>query len=167
MDTINTNATPQGDVDVPKTQVQSSAADSKVEDKEAGNTQPKTKEAQTLSKQGEKKTEAEEQSGSPKKNDFDDDYKRRLEALEARELRADARELMKQEGLPLSCLDFVLRSDLEQTKSSIETFKQVFQEALSDALKEQLRGTTPPKGNFGNTENVDTQASIFAKALKG
>lgn len=159
METTNTQATLQGESTTLET------GENKVVTPDNGTkTETNPKAAQAKEKQEETKVTVESEKAEP---DLAEDYKRRLEALEARELKADATELMKQEGLPLSCLDFVLKSDMEQTKSSMETFKQVFQEAVADAVKEKLKGTTPPQGNFGNTANVDTEASIFAKALNG
>ncbi len=100
------------------------------------------------------------------KNSSDEDYKKRLEALEAKELKSNTIDYLKEKELPEGCLDFVLTKDLESTKKNIDSFKVVFDEAVKTELAKSLKGRTPYAGDYGNINKGTNMADTFAKALR-
>ena len=97
----------------------------------------------------EAKTEAEklakmnaEQKAQYEREKQEADYQKRLADLNARELKATAKETLASEGLPLELAEVLNYTDAETCKSSIEAVKTAFQSAVEKAVNEKLKDLT-------------------------
>ena len=84
------------------------------------------------------------------------DFNKRLADLNARELKATAKETLASEGLPLELAEVLNYTDAETCKSSIEAVKTAFQSAVEKAVNEKLKGkSTPRSGQGGNQDTFN------------
>ena len=84
------------------------------------------------------------------------DFNKRLAELNARELKATAKDTLASEGLPAELAEVLNYSDAETCNKSIEHVKKAFQTAIEKAVNEKLGDNNPPKrGN--STEDAETE----------
>lgn len=115
-----------------------------------------------------------------KLRDMGDDEKKQYEeeqrtkSLEEREtklflkeLEGTAKELLAEENLPSKAVPFVMGKDLEETKTKIEEFKEMFSTALAASIDERLKGKgqTLDSGSKGGT--VEDERDAIRQSVKG
>lgn len=115
-------------------------------------------EKERLSKLSEKERKEEELSQREK------DIEKRLREIELKELKADAVTDLTDKGLPADFADFLLAEDAEKTLENINKFKEAFDNAVNEAVKEKLRQDTPKVGS--NRLNSGKSTSIAEIAQK-
>ena len=100
----------------------------------------------------EQKTEAEKLASMSEKEKKEYQEKKRIEDLDAREAAITRRELTAQakvqladEGIPTELAEILNFTDADSCKKSIETVKNAFQKAVEKAVNEKLKGGNPPK----------------------
>jgi vacuolar-type H+-ATPase subunit E/Vma4 len=98
------------------------------------------KEAERLAKLSERERKEEELRKR------EEELQERLRQLELKELKADAIADLNNKGLPAEFADFLLAENAEKTLENINNFKQAFDKAVNEAVKEKLRQDTPPAG---------------------
>lgn len=98
------------------------------------------KEAERLAKLSEKERKEEELRKR------EEEIEKRLRELEMKELKADAVADLNSKGLPSEFADFLLAENAEKTLENINNFKQAFDAAVNEAVKEKLRQDTPKVG---------------------
>lgn len=64
-------------------------------------------------------------------------------AIRMKELHLDTIEVLAEEGLPVGFAEFLIRGDAETTNENIKKFKKEWQEALSKAVDERIKGKSP------------------------
>lgn len=64
-------------------------------------------------------------------------------AIKLRELQLDTVNLLAEEKLPVGFAEFLIKEDAETTNENIKKFKKEWQEALSKAVDEKIKGTPP------------------------
>lgn len=116
------------------------------------------KEAERLAKLSENERKDEEMKKREK------DIADRLAELERKELKADAISDLNQKGLPSEFADFLLAEDAEKTLENINAFKEAFDKAVNEAVKEKLRQDTPKLG--GNKLSGGKVPSVAELAQK-
>lgn len=128
-----------------------------------------TAEAEEPEKEGSAGKEGDkEEKEEPQEASGEDDYQKRLDELEKRELTSDTRELLKENDIPDAMLPFLMQKDLETTKGNVQSFKTAFDAAVKSALDKALVGKTPPAGNSGLVRKANSNmADEFAAALRG
>lgn len=71
-----------------------------------------------------------------------------------RELKADAKDVLYEMGMPVGLAELLDYTDKESMEKSIETVKTIFNDALAFALKDKLRGTTPRAITHGSSADA-------------
>lgn len=66
-------------------------------------------------------------------------------AVTRKELMAEAKGTLAEKKLPVSLAEILDYKDAETCKTSIETVKKAFQEAVQAAVEQKLKGGTPPQ----------------------
>lgn len=117
------------------------------------------------------KTEAEklakmnaEQKAQYEREKQEADFNKRMSELTTRELKAEAKDTLASEGLPLELADVLNYTDAEACKKSIESVKTAFQSAVEKAVNEKLKGKGAPKTGDGASNELQAQ---IAKAMRG
>ena len=64
-------------------------------------------------------------------------------AIRMKELHLDTIEVLAEEGLPVGFAEFLIKGDAETTNENIKKFKKEWQEALSKAVDERIKGKSP------------------------
>lgn len=64
-------------------------------------------------------------------------------AIRMKELHLDTIEVLAEEGLPVGFAEFLIQNDAETTNENIKKFKKEWQEALSKAVDERIKGKSP------------------------
>ena len=83
-----------------------------------------------------------------------------------RELKADAKEVLAENGIPEGFLDILVGKDLKETKTNAETFKKQFDAAVQAQVEKRLSGKTPSGGNsVGTPSEAETMAAEIDKYL--
>lgn len=103
------------------------------------------REAERLAKLSEKERKEEELRKR------EEELERRLRELERKELKADAIGVLTEKQLPTQFVDFLLGEDAEKTLENINSFKEAFDKAVEEKVKEALAGTPPKKNPTPNT----------------
>ena len=117
-------------------------------------------EQQRLSKLSEKERQQEELTQREK------ELLEREEKIKRSELRSDAVADLQEKKLPSDFADILLGEDAESTLANIKTFKEAFDSAVNDAVKEKLRQDTPPAGSAGGSSNKDNLGKQLAQLNK-
>lgn len=157
-DTVETEVS----VEVPAGEEEKGAVTPKSEAMEAAEAKEPEKEG-SAGKEGNK-----EEKEAPQGEAKEDDYQKRLDILEKRELTSDTRELLKENDIPDTMLPFLMQKDLETTKENVQSFKTAFDAAVKSALDKALVGKTPPAGNSGLVQKGNSSvADEFTAALRG
>lgn len=78
-------------------------------------------------------------------------------AIRMKELHLDTIEILAQEGLPVGFAEFLIKDDAETTNENIKKFKKEWQEALSKAVDERIKGKSPrlPETKLESEQTVD------------
>ena len=78
-------------------------------------------------------------------------------AIRMKELHLDTIEILAEEGLPVGFAEFLIKDDAETTNENIKKFKKEWQEALSKAVDERIKGKSPrlPETKLENSQTVD------------
>ncbi|MDY0394784.1 DUF4355 domain-containing protein [Virgibacillus halophilus] len=114
-------------------------------------------EKERLSKLSEK--ERKEEQMTKREKELND----RLAEIERKELRADAVSDLNDKGLPADFADFLLADNAENTLENINTFKDAFDKAVNEAVKEKLRQDTPKIGGGSGVNKVPSVKEIAAQ----
>ncbi|MGX8791733.1 DUF4355 domain-containing protein [Oceanobacillus sp. M60] len=117
-------------------------------------------EQQRLSKLSEKERQQEELTQR------EQELLEREEKIKRSELRSDAVADLQEKKLPSDFADILLGEDAESTLANIKMFKDAFDNAVNDAVKEKLRQDTPPAGNAGGLSNTDNLGKKIAQMNK-
>lgn len=64
-------------------------------------------------------------------------------AIRLRELQLDTINVLAEEKLPVGFAEFLIKNDAETTNKNIKKFKEEWQKALSQAVDEKIKGTSP------------------------
>ena len=91
----------------------------------------------------------------------EDDLTAREKRLAARELRADALDLLAQRGLPRELADAVGYESREALLASIDNVERVFRQAVQMGVEERMRGILPVTGapiQGGDAAQMDDEA---------
>lgn len=91
----------------------------------------------------------------------EDDLTAREKRLAARELRADALDLLAQRGLPRELADAVGYESREAMLASIDNVERVFRQAVQMGVEERMRGILPVTGapiQGGDAAQMDDEA---------
>lgn len=65
------------------------------------------------------------------------------QAIRMKELHLDTIEILSEENLPVGFAEFLIKNDAETTNENIKKFKKEWQEALSKAVDERIKGKSP------------------------
>ena len=86
----------------------------------------------------------------------------RESAISLRELQADAKELLADNGLPAEFRDMVIGKDREETEKNVKTMKASFDAAVQAQVETRLKGKTPSAGTgvTGGSENDTLMATV-------
>lgn len=78
-------------------------------------------------------------------------------AIRMKELHLDTIEILAEEGLPVGFAEFLIKDDAETTNENIKKFKKEWQEALSKAVDERIKGKSPrlPETKLESSQAVD------------
>jgi hypothetical protein len=78
-------------------------------------------------------------------------------AIRMKELHLDTIEVLAEEGLPVGFAEFLIKNDAETTNENIKKFKKEWQEALSKAVDERIKGKSPKlsETKLENNQTVD------------
>lgn len=97
------------------------------------------------------------------------DLEAREKDLLARELKLDAQDMLKKEDMPIELVGVLNLNSREEMENSFNVLKSCFQEALTKAINNRLRGTKiPTSGVYGNRNNLFKQDDDpFLKGLRG
>lgn len=98
------------------------------------------KEQQRLSQLSEKERKQEELSKK------EQELLKKEQELARKELRSETIEVLQEKELPAKFADFLLAEDAETTLENINAFKEAFDAAVNEAVKEKLRQDTPKAG---------------------
>ena len=116
-----------------------STAVTKAQEKWKALTDDKLSEADKLAKMN--KEEKAEYMRTKKEKELAD----REAAITRKELMAEAKDTLADEGLPLELAETLNYTDAEACKQSIETVKTAFQKAVEAAVEKRLKGGEPQK----------------------
>ena len=85
------------------------------------------------------------------------DELKRVSALA--EMSRTARKMLSENGITISddLLSVMVTEDAETTKSAVDSFTQMFTEAVEAAVKDRLKGEPPRKGSGGVTSMTKEQ----------
>lgn len=64
-------------------------------------------------------------------------------AIQLRELQLDTINVLAEEKLPVGFAEFLIKDNAETTNENIKKFKKEWQDALSKAVDEKIKGTSP------------------------
>lgn len=86
----------------------------------------------------------------------------RESAISLRELQADAKDLLADNGLPAEFRDMVIGKDREETEKNVKTMKASFDAAVQAQVETRLKGKTPSAGTgvTGGSENDTLMATV-------
>ena len=90
-----------------------------------------------------------------------EDITRRESELMLRELKADTKDMLLKENLPVEFVDMVVGKDAEETKKNIASFKTAFDAAVQEKVEARVKGTTPSTGSGAGKAGVsDMEAQM-------
>lgn len=86
----------------------------------------------------------------------------REKAIAQRELQADAKEILAENGLPAGFRDMVLGKDKKETVQNVKALKEQFDAAVQAQVELRLRGRTPHMGSgiSGNSQRDSLLAEV-------
>lgn len=80
-----------------------------------------------------------------------------------RELRADAKERLASEGLPVALADLINYSDKEESEKSLDEVTATFRAAVAQGVKDALKGNAPRVSTGSRATESDLIRSAFAR----
>lgn len=80
-----------------------------------------------------------------------------------RELRADAKERLASEGLPVALADLINYSDKEESEKSLDEVTATFRAAVAQGVKDALKGNAPRVNTGSRATESDLIRSAFAR----
>ena len=80
-----------------------------------------------------------------------------------RELRADAKDRLASEGLPVALADLIDYSDKEESEKSLDEVTATFRAAVAQGVKDALKGNAPRVSTGGRVTESDLIRSAFAR----
>lgn len=80
-----------------------------------------------------------------------------------RELRADAKERLASEGLPVALADLINYGDKEESEKSLDEVTATFRAAVAQGVKDALKGNAPRVSTGGRATESDLIRSAFAR----
>lgn len=86
-------------------------------------------------------------------------------AVTLRELQAETKALLAEQGLPLKALDNVIGKDLETTKQNIANLKEIVDATVQEQVTARLKGKTPERGTGADNADATATAKEFAAFL--
>lgn len=86
-------------------------------------------------------------------------------ALALRELKAETKTLLAEQGLPVDTMDSVLGKDLETTKQNIANFKKILDNTVNEQVTARLKGKTPERGTGADNADMADVATEFGSYL--
>lgn len=91
------------------------------------------------------------------KDESEKELNRRLADITARELKAEAKDILSEKGLPRELIDLVSLSDEENCKKSIDTIENVFKKAVAHSVEEKIKQSsgTPKSGKEQSVNGVE------------
>lgn len=99
------------------------------------------------------------------KEQEDQKLKQREADLARRELKADARSVLEDKGVPAEFLDILLGRDMKETKANVDAFKSAFDAAVQAQVEKRLVGKTPQTGNGGAVSEAAVMSAEIDKYL--
>lgn len=137
-----------------------STAVTKAQEKWKALTDDKLSEADKLAKMN--KEEKAEYMRTKKEKELAD----REAAITRKELMAEAKDTLADEGLPIELAETLNYTDAEACKQSIETVKAAFQKAVEAAVEKRLKGGNPQKKAPENNQVTKEQYAKMTYAEK-
>lgn len=86
-------------------------------------------------------------------------------AVSLRELQAEAKALLAEQGLPQEALGNVIGKDLETTKQNITNLKKIVDTTVNEQVTAKLKGKTPERGTGADNSDAAAAAKEFAAFL--
>lgn len=86
-------------------------------------------------------------------------------AVFLRELQAEAKALLAEQGLPQEALGNVIGKDLETTKQNIANLKKIVDSTVNEQVTAKLKGKTPERGTGADNADMSAAAKEFAAFL--
>ena len=86
-------------------------------------------------------------------------------AVSLRELQAEAKALLAEQGLPQEALGNVIGKDLETTKQNITNLKKIVDTTVNEQVTAKLKGKTPERGTGADNTDASAAAKEFAAFL--
>ena len=80
-----------------------------------------------------------------------------------RELRADAKERLASEGLPVALADLINYGDKEESEKSLDEVTATFRAAVAQGVKDALKGNAPRVSTGSRVTESDLIRSAFAR----
>ena len=109
-----------------------------------------------------KATMSPEEKAAYEKEEKEKALSEREDAISLRERRADAKELLADNGLPVEFRDMVMGKDKEETQANVKMFKEKFDAAVQAQVEVRLKGKTPSSGTgyTGGSEKETLLAQV-------
>ena len=82
-------------------------------------------------------------------------------AITRKELMAEAKNTLSDEGLPVELAEVLNYTDADACKKSMETVKKAFQTAVEKAVDEKLKGGKPPKKAPGGDAQKALEEQVY------
>lgn len=86
-------------------------------------------------------------------------------AVALRELQAETKALLAEQGLPQEALNNVIGKDLETTKQNIANLKKIVDTTVNEQVTARLKGKTPERGTGADNADLAETAKEFAAFL--
>lgn len=86
-------------------------------------------------------------------------------AVSLRELQAEAKALLAEQGLPQEALGNVIGKDIETTKQNIANLKKIIDSTVNEQVTAKLKGKTPERGTGADNADMSAAAKEFASFL--
>ena len=109
-----------------------------------------------------KATMSPEEKAAYEKEEKEKALSEREDAISLRERRADAKELLADNGLPVEFRDMVMGKDKEETQANVKMLKEKFDAAVQAQVEVRLKGKTPSSGTgyTGGSEKETLLAQV-------
>lgn len=93
------------------------------------------------------------------------DLEQREKEISKRELTAQAKEILAGKGLPLNLSSLLDYTDAEKCNESITTVEKLFNDSVSKAVEDKLKGSKPIKKSDTSEEDVSEEDRILKMML--
>lgn len=113
-----------------------------------------------LSKLSEKERKDEELTTREKQ------IQQRLQVIERKELKADVVSDLSEKGLPSTFADFLLADNAENTLKNINAFKEAYDKAVNETVKQKLRQDPPRTGDSRKPSGSEVSKAEMARKAR-